>query len=353
MDYRVRIGDGSLKYLSKKEIKEDIEDGTKDAADRGEIPELTDDDKERLLEIVTEPNKIVSVSPGEEVVMTNDVGTLTIQGDQGNSGVGLPLDRIQCILTQERAFGSDTMELAHTDYSFKPVKPIIAMEQQALEQAELLTVIPVFYGAMPNLGQYYVIDGPFPNPNDLYRDLKIKEARESQEECAEHASNNMSWIGQRLWEVGCEGLNFDTTAAAGDTDFYATLTATEELKKTTSEMCIEMGMAAEYVLGMHGELKYGGELLAGLYPHQQVKVAEKAGVDIFGPVVNTNTSKSFPWNIARALTFVKECVKQSNIPIHVNMGMGVGGIPMYETPPVDAVTRASKAMVQIAHVDGI
>ena len=35
------------------------------------------------------------------------------------------------------------------------------------------------------------------------------------------------------------------------------------------------------------------------------------------------------------------------------MGMGVGGIPMLETPPIDAVTRASKAMVEIAGVDGI
>ena len=36
-----------------------------------------------------------------------------------------------------------------------------------------------------------------------------------------------------------------------------------------------------------------------------------------------------------------------------DMGMGVGGIPMLETPPIDAVTRASKAMVEIAGVDGI
>jgi dimethylamine--corrinoid protein Co-methyltransferase len=347
------MGDGSSKFMSKKEIVEDIEDGVNDAADKGEIPVLPDEDKERLLEIIIEPNNIVSVSPGEEVVMTNDVATLTIQGDQGNSGVGLPLDRIQCILTQERAFCSDTMELAHTDYSYKPVKPIIAMEQQSLEQANILTVIPLFYGAMPNLGQYYVTDGPFPNPNDLFRELKIKEARESQEQCAVRAAEDMSWIGERLWEVGCEGINFDTTAAAGDADFLATLNAVQELKAETNNMSIQMGMSGEFIIGLHGELKYDGQLLAGMYPHKQVKVAAKAGVDIFGPVVNTNSSKSFPWNIARAITFVKECVAEAEIPIHVNMGMGVGGIPMFETPPVDAVTRASKAMVQLAHVDGI
>jgi dimethylamine--corrinoid protein Co-methyltransferase len=82
-------------------------------------------------------------------------------------------------------------------------------------------------------------------------------------------------------------------------------------------------------------------------------LAEKAGVDIFGPVVNTKPSMAMAYNTARAVTLVKECVKTSNIPIHANMGMGVGGIPMYETPPIDAVTRANKAMVEIAGVDGI
>ena len=35
------------------------------------------------------------------------------------------------------------------------------------------------------------------------------------------------------------------------------------------------------------------------------------------------------------------------------MGMGVGGSPVFETPPVDSVTRATKAMVEIARVDGL
>ena len=59
-------------------------------------------------------------------------------------------------------------------------------------------------------------------------------------------------------------------------------------------------MAGEFVMGMHGKLKYAGERLAGMYPHQQVKVAEKAGANIFGPVVNTNSNKSFAWNICQS-----------------------------------------------------
>jgi len=42
-------------------------------------------------------------------------------------------------------------------------------------------------------------------------------------------------------------------------------------------------MSGEFVLGMHGGVAYDGTRLAGLYPHQQVKLAEKAGVTISAP----------------------------------------------------------------------
>jgi DNA-binding transcriptional MerR regulator len=37
-------------------------------------------------------------------------------------------------------------------------------------------------------------------------------------------------------------------------------------------------MAGEFILGMHGGLQFEGKTLAGLYPHEQVKLAEAAGV---------------------------------------------------------------------------
>ncbi len=274
-------------------------------------------------------------------------------GDQGNSGVGIPMSRVTGIQVHERAFGSDTMELGHIDYSYKPVKPIIAMELQEMENALLSTIIPLFYGAMPNLGQYYRPDGPFGNPSDLMPAGKIKEALAAQEEAAEHAARDMIFISGALAEVGVDGMNFDTTGAAGDTDFKATLEAVEKVKEQNPEVSVEVGMAGEFVLGMHGSLKYGGKRLAGMYCHDQVKMAEEAGADIFGPVVNTKPSKTMAWNLARAVTFVKACVEAAEIPIHVNMGMGVGGSPVFETPPVDSVTRATKAMVEIARVDGL
>jgi dimethylamine--corrinoid protein Co-methyltransferase len=118
-------------------------------------------------------------------------------------------------------------------------------------------------------------------------------------------------------------------------------------------MAMMMGMAGEFVLGMHGEVTYDGVRLAGLYPHKQVELAEKAGATIFGPAVNINTDRSCAWNVARAITFVKACVEVSHIPVHANMGMGLCGIPMANCPPVDAVSRASKAMVEITRLDGL
>jgi dimethylamine--corrinoid protein Co-methyltransferase len=350
--YLTRRGDGALIEMTSEEIMSDFEAGTEDAADRGKIAPLSKDDLDMLQDIFTDRNRFVSVEHGNEVVVTHDIGTLRLMGDQGNSGVGIPLSRVQGIQVHERAFCADTMELGHIDYSFKPVKPVIAMEQQEMENALLVTVLPLFYGAMPNLGQYYTPDGPFGNPSDLLPAGKIKEAYEAQEGAVEHATRDMIYVSEKLAQVGCDGVNFDTTGAAGDTDFKATLHAVEHLKKNT-ELCVEVGMAGEFVLGMHGGLEYEGQRLAGMYCHDQVKLVEKAGADIFGPVVNTKPSKSMPWNVARAVTFVKACVEASNIPIHANMGMGVGGSPIFETPPTDSVSRASKAMVEIAKVDGL
>lgn len=84
-----------------------------------------------------------------------------------------------------------------------------------------------------------------------------------------------------------------------------------------------------------------------------MKVVEAAGADVFGVAVGTNTNESVAWNLARTLTFVKETVKVASIPVHVNVGMGVGGVPMMEGPPVDSVTRVSKALVQIGKIDGL
>jgi dimethylamine--corrinoid protein Co-methyltransferase len=352
-EYFLRMGDGAKIFMTKEDIMADIEVGSADAADLGDIPALSEDEMEKMLEIIINPNRIVGVEPGMEVPVTHDIGAIRIDGDQGNSGVGIPASRLVGSMMHERAFGADTMELGHIDYSFKPVKPVIAQEQQTMEVCQQNMVIPMLYGAMPNMGLYYTPDGPFENPGDLMKAFKISEAQESIQKAGDHGIRDMTWIMQRLMHVGCDGVNFDTIGAAGDGDAYASFNSIEALRKEFPNMYINAGMAGELVLGMHGQLEYDGTVLAGLWPHQQAPLAAKAGANTFGPVCNTNTSKTSAWNLGRAVTFMKAAVEASPIPCHVDMGMGVGGIPMLETPPIDAVTRASKAMVEIAGVDGI
>ena len=161
------------------------------------------------------------------------------------------------------------------------------------------------------------------------------------------------YVAEGMWEAGTDGMDFDTAGAAGDGDFLATLTAIEKIKGRYPDIGIELGMASEYVLGMHGELTYKGRRLAGMWPKEQLEVAQEAGATMFGPAVNVNTTKSVAWNVARACTIIKPCMDVAEIPVHPNVGMGVGGVPMSPYPPADAVSRVSRALVDILKCDGL
>lgn len=347
-----RMGDGYTVEMTPEELSDDLLAGSADAAKKGKIAPLTSQDHDYLIEMFRCPSRIWGVERGHEVVVTKDGSTNTLYSAQLSSGVGLPLSREQAFRTFERAFCFDTMEVGHTDYSVKPAKPIVVLEQTHVEAALQSTVIPVFYGFMPNLGLYFAPDGPYPNPSDLLPRGQIAEARAATVAGGEKVTEDLIWMTGKMAAVGADAVNYDTTASTGDGEFLATLAAVE-WAATHTEMAIEVGMAAECVLGFHGQLTYDGQRLAGMWPHQQLKAVEKAGAHIFGPVVNTNTRRSTPWNLARALTFVKAVTAEATIPVHANVGMGVGGVPVCETPPIDAVTRCSAAMVEIARVDGL
>ncbi len=351
--YKVRSGDGRFIAMTADEIRRDLIEGAADAADRGHIPTLDDNEIDRLVDLFVDQAGVVGVQMGNQVISTQDGGDHRINADAGSCGLALAIGRIQELQLHERAFGQDTIELGHIDYSYKVVKPIVAQEQAYVENALVATTHPLMYGAMTNLGLYFAPDGPYGNPADLLPAGRIKEALAAQEEAAVHAQRDVVFVGTRLADSGLDIMNLDTSGASGDADFMAALKAAEELKSKVPHLAIEMGMASEFVLGMHGSVTYKGERLAGMYPNDQVRMAEAAGVDVFGPVVNTNTRRSMPWNLARAVCFVKACVETSNIPVHANVGMGVGGIPVLDTPSLDAVSRASVAMVEIARVDGL
>jgi dimethylamine---corrinoid protein Co-methyltransferase len=348
-----RMGDGELVSMTPEEVKEDIRAASRDAAQRAEIPELDAEEMEALFDIMAEPSRAVSVEPGREVIVTDDGCSMSFYSGQDSGGIGVSMSRMQAVLTYERACAADTTSMGHSDYSFKPVKPIINSEMNEYYTISMMTTAPFLYGAQPNMGLYFQPDGPHPNPADLLAGGKIKEAQEVQEAAAAQLRQDLVFIGKKLDRIGCEGLNFDTAGSAGDADFLAALQAIGDLKKAAPNMPIILGGSGEFVLGMHGEVAFNDRQLAGMYPHEQARMAEAAGAGIFGVAVGTNTNQSVAWNIARSVTFVKAAVAAVDIPVHVNVGMGVGGVPMLEAPPIDSVTRASKSLVQIGKADGL
>ena len=348
-----RLGDGERVFLNPKDLKEDIALGSEDAANKGNIPKLNNEELDQLFEIFAEPSRTVSVPYGHELIMTDDGIGENLSASETDGGAGIQIGRLSALLTYERAIAADTASMGNEDYSFKPVKAIIDFETQSYFTISQSTTVPLFYGAQPNLGLYFQPDGPFPNPADLFPLGKIDEARKSQEDAAKLLKKDMVFVGKRLYNMGCEGLNFDTAGSAGDADFHATLEAVRELKKTCPDMAMIIGMASEFVLGMHGQMEFDGKQLAGMFPHKQVKTVEAAGADIFGVAVNVNTTESVPWNLARAVTFVKETVNQATIPVHPNVGMGVCGIPMMVATPIDCVSRVAKALALIGKADGL
>lgn len=198
-----RMGDGSPIELTEAELMHDLEEGTEDAADRGNIPTISKEELQHLFDIFSSPYTFVSVEPGKQVVLTYDGGPIKMMR------TGVNVNRLQSLQIYEKLMGADTMELAHIDYSYKPIKPIINWEQILLEQALFLTIPPLFYGAMPNLGLYSQPDGPFPNPSELLPDGKIDEARASQEMAAEEAVKDIVFVAGSMYESGVDGINME------------------------------------------------------------------------------------------------------------------------------------------------
>ena len=182
---------------------------------------------------------------------------------------------------------------------------------------------------------------------------KIKEARRAQEEAAQALADDMLFVVGRLYEVGLEGLNLDTCGSYGDPDLLAALEGCERIVAKYPDLPVEIGFAGEIILGMNGQMTYKGLKLAGARPNQQVELAAKAGASIAGLAINTNTSRSTPWNLSRAATYVKGASESASIPVHANIGMGVCGVPMYILPNLETLSRCSKAMVEIGKADGL
>jgi len=344
MEQRIgtRLGDGGRIEMTSSEIHAEIEDGVAAAVKRAKVPPLVADEIDHLCEIFSSSARFSAVDYGEEVILSSD-GTCSL--DAGSS--------VENLISYQNDLGADILELGTADYSYRAVKAIVTSETQTVKVALLNTVAPLNYGAMPDLGRYSRPDGPIANWSELMPLGKIDEARAAQEEAVEMAVDDMMFVCDHMWEAGADGIDFDTAGASGDADLLATLRTVERLRERYPDMGLQVGMSSEMVLGMHGELEYHGRRLAGMWPHDQMLVVQKAGATIFGPAVNTNTTRSVAWNTARACTLIKPCMADAEIPVHPNVGMGVCGVPMNAVPPHDAVSRAATVMVEILKIDGL
>jgi dimethylamine--corrinoid protein Co-methyltransferase len=337
-----RLGDGSLVELTRAEIEADLNAGSEAAVKRAKVEPLTQDDLDHLLDIFTSPARFSAVDYGDEVVLSFD--------GSGNADISSPV--LEQVIYQNH-HGADMIELWHHDYSYKAVRTVLPFQTQMLKDAQQQTVVPLNYGAMPDLGRYSQPDGPAPNWSQLMPLGKIAEARAAQEEAIGYLEHDMWLVAEGMIAAGADGLDFDTAGASGDADLLATLRVVRRLRDAYPDIGVEIGQASEMVLGMHGRLEYEGIRLAGQWPLGQLRACEAAGATIFGPAVNVNTTRSLAWNTARACALIKPVTAAATIPVHVNAGMGVGGVPMSPYPPVDATSRASKALVDICKVDGL
>ncbi len=346
-------GDGHKIRLTGDELCQEIVAGSENAARKGKIDGLSKAEINHMVDIFCQPGKTVSVEAGMEVIVTDDGAGITAGWGKPSAGHALPVSDHQNILMYERIYCGDTCGLGFPDYSYKPVKSAIGYARSHYKTISMLTTIPLIYGSQPNMGMYYHPTGPVESPSDYFAKYDFDGALQVQEDAAQMMRKDIFYVAEQLHEIGCEAINLDTAASAGDADFWGCLSVVEDIKSKMPDLPVEMGMAGEMVMGLHSKLTYKGERLAGMYPHQQAEMAARAGVDIFGVAVNSDTSMSTPYNLSRTVTFTKAAAMHTSIPIHANSGMGVGGMPMTLLPPVGCSTRCAKALVEIGKADGL
>jgi len=337
-----RMGDGSLCEMTRGELRADIEDATQLAARKAKVSPLTQDEQDHVLDIYASTACFTAVDIGDQVVLSCDGGGSKMTGTD-----------VLDLLESEQRLGQDILELWHIEYSYKAIKTILPHQQQMMQNAQLMLTAPVQYGAQPNLAFYSRPDGPCENWFELLPRGEIAGARAAIDEAMDYATKDFIYVGEGMLDAGADGMDFDTTGGAGDGDFLSTLRAVKHLRDKYPTAGIEVGMAGEFVIGVHGELEWDGRRLAGLWPQGQLEVCQDAGVTLFGPAVNINTGKSCAWNTAYSLTVIKPCVDVARIPVHPNVGEGVCGVPVNGYPPEDAASRAAKAHVEVLRCDGL
>ena len=127
-----RMGDGSLVRMTRAEIEADIHAGVEAGVKRAKVEPLGADEIDHLVDVFASSARFSAVDIGDEVILTSD--------GVGSQDTG---SRITDLQNYEQTVCTDTVELYHHDYSFKPIKPVLPFEQETMRQAQLLLTIPV------------------------------------------------------------------------------------------------------------------------------------------------------------------------------------------------------------------
>ncbi len=338
--------------MTRDELRHDLEEGTEAAATKAKIPPLTENEIDYLDDMFACPSRIWGVERGHEVVMTKDGCVNALNSSRMSSGVVAPVNREVGVRLFESMLGFDSMEVSHNDYSVKPQRFLKALEQLHMELLQETTIFPLLYGFMPNLGLYYRPDGSFPEP---VRPAAAGQDRRGPQDPGRGSAGLPGRLhpderlhardGRRRYRLRHRRLHRRRRVPGRAEDHRACrrrdrpagrdrhvvrdgarLPRSARIRRHSPGRPVAAPAAGALREGRHGHLRAGRQ-------HQH--------------------RKSTPWNLSRAVTFVKACSEIAKIPIHANVGMGVGGVPMFETPAVDAVTRASAAMVEIGRCDGL
>jgi methylmalonyl-CoA mutase cobalamin-binding domain/chain len=108
-------GDGRCIVLSPDDLRRDIVAGSEDAAQKGKIDGLTQDEINHLTDIFRQPAKTVSVEPGKEVVVSDDGAGLIASWGRPSAGHAIPISDHQSILMYEGVYCGDTCGLGFPD----------------------------------------------------------------------------------------------------------------------------------------------------------------------------------------------------------------------------------------------
>lgn len=95
-----RMGDGSLAWMSRSEVRADLEAGTQDGANRAKVPALGDSELDHLLDIFASKVSFTAVDLGQEVILSCD----------GSGNADLP--RLAELYSYQSHLGADIVELS-------------------------------------------------------------------------------------------------------------------------------------------------------------------------------------------------------------------------------------------------